>query len=265
MKKVYFLTAVFENKFGKAKKYFDGKDWHWMLNSDKPQLYETVQEATEKAQLLEQDDLMDLSIKEVNVYEEAWEHKISSDTIHEFLKKNGQPKEVLFYQEHKKYYLFLSLKKQMEEASLIDGLYCVDRKTELWIYCTKKAPLLPKKKPSQENVPFVHFDVKPEDLIVISYQKLKEVKALMILLEEKKSEIDKIDIMMMLMRKTIPATYFHTLIQDEEEGIESSPQKIIHRSFEKLEEAKTLMGYLNYEEEKMEKINSLLLFHKRLL
>lgn len=224
MKKTYFLTAVFENKFGKAKKYFDGDSWHWMLNSDQPQMYFSVEEAKKKAYSLREEDLMDLSIKEVNLYEGVWEHKIPRENIQAFLRKNGQPRSVLFYQEQKKEYLFLSKEKQHEAAQCIEGLYCIDRKRDSWIYCVKN-PLRTEK-----------TDLTPDVLMFQAYEKVKEAKALMILFEEEIRLIEKTESLLLLMKKVIPSDAFQSVLT-ESNDLETSSHKLLHQAFQKLEEA----------------------------
>lgn len=250
MKKTYFLTAVFENKFGKAKKYYDGDSWHWMLNSDKPELYESLEEAKKKARMLAEEDLMDLSIKEVNVYEGVWEHKIQREDISSFLQKNGQPRQVIFYQEQKKQYVFLSKEKQIETPLLIEGLYCIDRKQDGWIYCVKR-----QQQPETKSM-------KPTDLIYHAYQKLTEAKAFLILLEEAQ-KVEKVESLLLLMKKIIPPERFQTPYEEEE--LATSPQKILQSAYQKLEEAQKIAIKLNEDEKMLEHITRLQLFCRRLL
>ena len=236
MKKTYFLTAVFENKFGKAKKYYDGDSWHWMLNSDQPQMYETIEEAKKKAYALRDDDLLDLSIKEVNVYEEVWEHKVPREQIQTFLQQNGQPRAVIFYQEQKKEYLFLSKEKQLATATLVEGMYCIDRKQDGWICCVKKQSKTEKNK------------LTPDVLMFQAYEKIKEAKALMILFEEEVRLIEKTESLLLLMRKVIRTELYQDSLT-ENKALETSSHKLLHQAFQKLEEAQQVALSLNKEEQ----------------
>lgn len=135
MKKQFFLTAMFENKYGTAKKYYDGKGWHWMLNFDRPKMYETELEAVAEMDKLNQTELEGVRINRVSVHKGLWEHKIKWEEVTEYVKKFGEPVDVVEYIEQKKHYLFLSPTEQMNCNQLIKGLYCLDRKNDIWIYC----------------------------------------------------------------------------------------------------------------------------------
>lgn len=135
MKRIFFLTALFENKYGTAKKYYKESGWHWMLNFDRPKAFATREEAEKEAFKLEQQDVGEIEIQEAIVYRSLWEHKIKWEDISQYVNGFGEPQEVIKGMEYKSYYLFVSRNKQMETAQLLKGLYCLDRKKGEWIYC----------------------------------------------------------------------------------------------------------------------------------
>jgi hypothetical protein len=135
MKQMYILTAIFKTRYGSAKKFFDGRSWHWMMNSDKPILYKSIACAQKAIQKIDEaDELEGLSIKEIKVYKELWESKIGKSKIKDYLNRFDDSKEVIFSHKDKYDYYFVTSEKKTSNAILLEGLYCTNRKKGIWIY-----------------------------------------------------------------------------------------------------------------------------------
>jgi hypothetical protein len=241
MKKMYFLTAVFQNKFGKAIKYYDEKGWHWMLASDKPKLYATPDEAKAEASELSKDILSEISIREIPIYQNLWEHKIEGG-------KTFSPQDVFHERIEGNNYIFLSFTPQSDQAKKIDGLYRIDRKNDQWIYGTKEAI----KSDSTES---------PELLIKKSYQKLTEAKALMLIFDYPKTEIAKVEGVMVFVQRLLKGE--HDLsFSDSEIGM--TPETLFNECFTCLNEAKNIMKNSSQPKTEIAKVEGVMIFVQKL-
>lgn len=199
---MYFLSAIFETKYGKAPKYYDDKGFHWMLAFDKPILFKTKEEAIEKAKTIfinDPDLASDIFVKDIAVYEDVWEHKLSEEELNHFSNENGLPENVLFEFSHGKYFIFLSHKKQVDKANHLDGLYRVDRANDVWIYGIDKLTNLFPETVSEEG----GIGMSPKDLLKQAYEKMEEAKALMTLEDYPKEEITKVESVMVFLSRLI--------------------------------------------------------------
>jgi len=242
MKKMYFLTAVFQNKFGKAVKYYDEKGWHWMLASDKPKLYNTPEEAKIEANELAKDILSEISIKELPIYHNLWEHKIEGG-------KTFNPQDLFHERIEGKNYIFLSFTPQSNQAKKIDGLYRIDRENDQWIYGTKEA--------IQSDSSEI-----PETLIKKSYQKLTEAKALMLIFDYSKTEIAKVEGVMVFVQRLLKGAHDNST-SDSEIGM--TPEQLFKDSFQCLKEAKDKMIHLSFPKTEIAKVEGVMIFVQKLI
>jgi len=241
MKKMFFLTAIFQNKFGKAKKYYDEKGWHWMLPSDKPKLYSTFESAKRDADELAKDILSEIIITEITVYENLWEHKIE-------LEIDFSPREIVFEKKEKGAHIFLSFQKQSESAKPVDGLFKIDQQNDTWIYGQEKSHL--------------SFDTNPEDLIVQSFFKLQEAKALMQIFDYDKSHINKVDGVMIFVGRLIKTKQN---LDSSDSDIGTTPEDLISVSYSKLQDAKKIMESLGYGKTEISKVEGVMIFVRKLM
>lgn len=238
---MFFLTAIFQNKFGKADKYYDEKGWHWMLASDKPKLYSTFEEAKKEANELAKDILSEITIKEIQIYEKIWEHKVNYEA--EF-----EPSDILFSFDDREHYRFLSQTKQTEQAKLVKGLYRVDRIENIWIYGVEQFSLT-----TSEH---------PDELIFQSYQKLQEAKALMQIFDFDKSQITKVDGVLLFVNRLLKGKHVTTA---DDSTISTTPEELILLSYEKLDTAKNIMYASSYDKSEIVKVEGVMNFVKRLM
>lgn len=243
MKIMYFLTAIFENKFGKADKYYDEKGWHWMLSSDKPLLFESFEKAKEFSFKIEDTPSSDINIKEINIYYDLWEHKIpDSDPF--------IPKNVLFEKEMTNGYIFLSLTKQKNNAKKVLGLYRVSKNPDTWIYG------------KEQNVEILEKII-PDELIYTSYKYLEKAKEILIESASNKGELLKIEGVMNFVKRLDPKLEeynFHI----EYDHINSVEECII-KSYSLLLDTKKIMIEHNFPKQELLKIEGVMNFVKKLI
>lgn len=237
MKIMYFLTAVFENKFGKADKYYDEKGWHWLLSSDKPILFNSTEEAKSLASELEKDLVSEIKIKEIQVYDSIFEHKIAENT-------GFIPRDIIFEIDDSENYVFLSKTKQLPNAQRILGLYRVDRKSNFWIY-------------GSETIPSLNID----ELIEQSYCSLSEAKKLMSSNNFPPNEIIKIDGVLLFVKR------LNNNIREEKiyNFDNLNNEELILKSYSFLLEAKKLMTNSNFSQNEIIKIDGVMNFVKKLI
>jgi len=242
MKKMYFLTAVFQNKFGKAVKYYDEKGWHWMLASDKPKLYTTPEEAKAEANELAKDILSEISVKELPIYHNLWEHKLEGG-------KTFNPQDLFHERTEGKNYIFLSFTPQSNQAKKIDGLYRIDRENNQWIYGMKE-------------ILHINSSENPETLIQKSYQKLTEAKALMLIFDYSKNEIAKVEGVMVFVQRLLKGVHDNST-SDSEIGM--TPEQLFQDAYQALKEAKEQMIHLSYPKTEIAKVEGVMIFVQKLI
>jgi hypothetical protein len=183
--RVYFLTAMFENKFGKAAKYYDEKGWHWMLPFDKPKLFDDYLAAERYAKnvapSLYDETYSNIEISEADYYENVYECKVENDKITQLV-------DPLFVIEERYVSNVLSLTKQEPRAQFIEGLYRTDRKLNRWIYCGK-------------GEAGVSTSQDPKPLVEEAYQKIETAKEIMVLKKYEKVEVAQVESILIFIKR----------------------------------------------------------------
>lgn len=254
MKIKYFLTSLFQNKFGEAVKYYDEKGWHWMLSYDKPILFDTIEEANESAKTLNGDLMSEITIKEIKVYDNVYELVLEKEESIDFL-ENTTIEDVVFEREKRTEYILLSLKKLHEKSHLIEGLYLVDRKNDIWIYCLLTSP----KTKSENN----DIGANPQTLIALAFKKLEEARAVMQILDFNMGEIKKLEGVMMFVQRILKDPSKKELLGDD--IFTDDPKVLISEAYDKLEEAKAVMQILKEEQAEISKVEGVMMFVKKIL
>lgn len=253
MKRIYFLTAYFENQFGKALKYYDGDSWHWMLNSDKPKIYKDEMVAKKDASVLSSKLEESANVYEVNYFVKMYEHKVLKDSS-QYEEIINNRKDVSYEIEQRKEFIFLSTTKQTNESTIIDGLYCVNRKEKEWIYCgdEKLDSEIDKSSESEQGADL---------LIAQSHQKLEDAKAMMMIFGEEEGSIKKIESVITFVKR----------IMDEKiqinpgDDMNKQPNDLIKESYELLDKAKFEMVKQGRDKQDIGKVEGVKLFVQRLI
>jgi hypothetical protein len=248
MPKNYFLTAVFQNKFGKAPKYFDEKGWHWMLNFDKPIMYETYEEAEADAEIHSKELASSVIIKETEVYLKVYEHRMKQEEAESIL-KDIPAEEILFVINEGKNTIFLSHKQYFKDTKLIVGLYKIDKLNDIWIYCKDEV-----KSDNKDSF-------SPEQYIYLSYRKLEEAKALMQILGHENQEINQINGIMVFVEKLIKGKN----IDANDHKIGEDPKELAKLSLEYLQLAKEKMKVKNYPQPEIARLDGVMVFVSRVV
>lgn len=240
MNKKYFLTALFQNKYGTALKYYDETGWHWMLPGDKPILFESEEEARPVAEKLEIDVIARVNINAIKIYQNIYETRI---TIEEYNKmKEKIPNTDLIHEKIEgKYGYFLTVNPYHITAKYVDGLYPIDKKEEIWIY----GKIMNK---TETFDPDIHANE--------CYHKLEEAKAKMTMFDNEKSEIQKLEGVLLFVRKIIK----NPRSSNNEFDVEKSPEKLIDEAYQALECAKIKMNANGYDKNEIAKFESVALF-----
>lgn len=246
MSTMYFLTAMFQNKFGEAPKFYDQKGWHWMLETDKPILFQTEEEAKMVAKEQELEIASLVTVKEIKLYSGLYRHVVSQE------KEGFVPKDMEYSFLHGKNFIFLSHTKQLENAKLVEGLCRADRIRDLWIYGTEKEN-------SNESMGEEVKEGTPEQLIFQAYKSLEESKALMLIFDTPQSEIVKLEGVMVFVKKLVTSEFDY-----ENDSFIDNPKDLIVLSYDLLNKAKEEMIKREYQDIQIKKLQSVILFVEKI-
>jgi hypothetical protein len=249
MQTKYFLTALFQTKYGTSPKYYDDTGWHWLLPGDKPILFGTIDEAKPKANELEVDVLSRVNINEIQVHDQLFETRYPLEDAIQYT-SNIEKNNIAYTKVEGKFgFIITFAATPFETNKKIEGLYPIDKREDHWIY------VMPQKATT------VVSDFDPNVMANHAYHKLEEAKAKMNLNGFPASDIQKLEGVMTFVSKIIK----EQIAIDEDFDIEKTPEKLVQEALSLLQDAKTKMAALQFEKTEIAKFESISLLVSKIV
>ena len=211
-----------------------------MLPGVKPILFNTQEEAMPTALQLEIDVISRVNINEIPIYPNIFEIRVPVGDSESF-RASMVSGDIIHEKVETKYVYFVTKKPYHEQSKVIEGLYVIDKKEDQWIY-------------GKFDQPIVTFN--PDKNANLCFYKLEEAKAKMTMSSGDKTEIQKLEGVLLFVKRIIK----NQMPYEDEFDVQKPPEDLIDEAYNLLEEAKNQMVRYGYEKKEIAKYESVALF-----